>query len=80
MNTLQFEKPTNWNTIVQTANTLESYNVIVASTSMFSDNIFNSGRLHVLRAFTKDVCLAFPEISFDVIISYLKFMSQTWKK
>jgi len=68
-----FVKPENWDSLVHTANTLEAYKEIVKS--MFSDGRINQGRIHVLAAYTKDVCLSFPEIQNGVVSLYLIFMA-----
>ena len=59
-----FEKPENWNVVVEAAYTADAYKAIVEN--MFDDHIVNAGRLLVLEVYTQDVCKRYPVITEDV--------------
>lgn len=69
-----FEKPENWNEMVELTNTAEAYKTIVEH--MFDDHIVNAGRLLVLEVYTQDVCRRFPDIAEDVENLYSQVYDQ----
>jgi len=64
-----FEKPENWNNLVEKAKNLEAYKAIIEA--MFDDNIVNDVRLMVFEEYTCDVCMRYPNIAADIQNMYI---------
>ena len=69
-----FKKPSNWDVLVDKANTIAAYKGIVQA--MFNDNIVTYGRLVVLEVYTLDVCKKYPTIAQDIQSLYVHIYDQ----